>query len=68
MLKINDLFYITLNSPKNSRQAFRSTHPEVICKKKVFLKISQNSQETPVSESFFNKVAGLRPEKVLSDF
>ena len=27
---------------------------------KVLLKISQNSQETPVSESLFNKVAGLR--------
>ena len=30
--------------------------------KKVFLEMSQNSQETPVPESFFNKVASLRPK------
>ena len=29
-----------------------------ILQKKVFLEISQNSQDTPVPELFFNKVAG----------
>ena len=29
--------------------------------KKVFLEISQNSQEDTAPESFFNKVVGLRP-------
>ena len=33
--------------------------------KKVFLKISQNSQENTMSESFFNKVADLKPATVL---
>ena len=31
--------------------------PGVFCKN-LFLKISQNSQETPMPESLFNKVAG----------
>ena len=33
--------------------------------KSMLLKISQNSQETPMSESFFNKVAGCRPATLL---
>ena len=28
----------------------------------VLLEISQNNKKTPVPESFFNKVAGLRPD------
>ena len=39
---------------------FRRSRSEVLCKKMLLI-ISQNSQETPVSESLFNKVAGLRP-------
>ena len=34
--------------------------PEVFCKKKVFLNISQNSQENTCVECLFNKVAGLK--------
>ena len=38
-------------------------------KRKIFLRITQNSQETPASESFFNKVVGLRHAALLkSDF
>ena len=33
--------------------------------KKVFLEISQNSQETPVPELFFNKVGSLGPATLL---
>ena len=40
--------------------SFRSIHP-VVLYKKVFLKISQNSQEIPVPESFFNTVIGFQP-------
>ena len=44
---------------------FRSSRPEVLCKKGV-LEISQYSQEnTCVRESFLNKVAGLRPATLL---
>ena len=40
---------------------FRSSRPEVFCKK-VLLKISQNSQESTCARVFFyNKVAGLGP-------
>ena len=37
---------------------FQKQLPQVFCKKKVFLKISQASQETPVLESLFNKIVG----------
>ena len=37
---------------------FQKQPPQVFCKKKVFLKISQASQETPVLESLFNKIVG----------
>ena len=39
----------------------RISRPEVFCKKGAILEISQNSQETPVPEHLFNKVAGLGP-------
>ena len=35
---------------------------EVFCKKKVFLEISQNSQENTCARLFFDKVAGLRQQ------
>ena len=43
---------------------FRSSRAEVFWKK-VFLKISQNSQENIFARVFFNKVAGLRPATLL---
>ena len=47
------------------RQKLRSSRPEMFCKK-VFLKISQNSQEIICARvSFFNKVADLRPAFLL---
>ena len=41
----------------------RSSHPDVFCKK-VFLEISQNSQENTCASLFFKKVAG-RPATLL---
>ena len=34
--------------------------PEVFCKKKVLLEVSQNLQENTCASLFFNKIAGLR--------
>ena len=42
-----------------AKKMFGSSRPEDFCKK-VFIAISQNSQETPVPEPLFNKVAVLR--------
>ena len=39
---------------------YQKQSPGGVLRKKLFLKISQNSQKTPLPESFFNKVAGLR--------
>ena len=48
------------------KYSIRSSRPEVYCRKNAFLKISQNSQEnTCARDSFFNKVAGLRPAILL---
>ena len=44
------------------KEAFRSSHRRCFIAK-LFLKISQNSQETSMTESLFNKAAGLRYEK-----
>ena len=46
---------------------YRSSRPEVFCKKKMFLKISQNPQENACARSLFNKVAGLRPATLLKE-
>ena len=40
---------------------FRSSHPEVFCKKKVFLEISQNSQENT-----FGRLATLLKKETLA--
>ena len=34
----------------------------MFCKEKMFLEISQNSQENTCTRASFNKVAGLKPE------
>ena len=39
--------------------------PEVLCKKKVFLKILQASQDNTCVGVFFNKVAALQPTSFL---
>ena len=46
---------------------YRSSRPEVFCKKKMFLKISQNPQENACARSRFNKVAGLRSATLLKE-
>ena len=43
----------------------RNTRPEVLCKKRYSYKFRKIHRETPVSESFLNKVAGLRPVTLL---
>ena len=45
---------------KEFRYTFFTFPSKVSTSRKVFLNISQYSQETPVLESLFNKVAGLR--------
>ena len=62
--------YFAVNSSTLQRQleryhgrilTYRSTRQRCSVKK-VFLEISQNSQENTCARVFFNKVAGLRPE------
>ena len=51
----------------NMNELSQKGEPEAVARrcsiKKVFLKILPNSQGTPVAESFFNKVAGLKQAK-----
>ena len=49
------------NSFWKRQSHYRSSHPEVFCKKGIFKKNGEILRKTPVSESLFNKVAGLQP-------
>ena len=61
-------YLVTTTAIINSKTP-RKPHSEVVVQrcfvKKVFLKISQNSQENTVPESVFNKTACLRPATLL---
>ena len=43
----------------------RSSRPEVFCKKFVLKNFTKIHRKTPVPESFFNKIAGLKPATLL---
>ena len=43
------------NGEAYEKKIYRSSRPEVFCKKNVFLKISQNSQENICAIDFFKK-------------
>ena len=66
MTKSWDIDIQTFNDIKSNLLQIKcsSSYPEVFCKK-VFLEISQNSQENTCARAFFNKVAGLRPPALL---
>ena len=55
------LLLLVLLNP-TSKNTFQKQSPEVFYKKKVFLKISQNSQQNTCVSLFFKKVAGLGPD------
>ena len=44
---------------------YRSSYVEVFCRKGTLKKFREIHRKTPVPESLFNKVAGLRPERLL---
>ena len=56
------IFIIWIWSRRNSSINIQKQPPEVFYKKRCSDKFHKIHRKTPASESFFNKVAGLRPE------
>ena len=61
----NTRFFISNTFISNARQNFRSSRPDLFCKKGVLRNFAKLTGKYLGQSRFFNKVAGLRPELLL---